>query len=269
MRVVRLISGAIVTGINNRPLVAWLPLACVILSSLIVVSCGGKSSANANSSGAGGAAMSAGGATNSGGSAGESAASDGTCRPPAPVAPSSPNTPPSEIGCYVYTDGAWQPIPCDCDLWLRNTVSVPVAVAFSLTFSPANMVPSLTGSPDVEVTFEDADESWYKAWARQPQLLTRPSFGVTTADGMTTVRLGASSVTLDPVSLPGCVSRVPKGSISAPYGTFLSLDMQASLTDASGNLVANDTGECTQPESHPTFSSGGFGGEASDAGPPQ
>jgi hypothetical protein len=145
----------------------------------------------------------------------------------------------------------WQPTPCDCDLWLSNPVGAKAAVAFSFTFLPANIVPSLTDLPDVEVTFEDADASWYKVWARQPQLLAQPSFSVTTADGKTTVRLASNSVTLDPVSLPGCARSVPTSSIQGNWGTPLFLEMHATLTDASGSLIANEMGGCSQPESHP------------------
>jgi hypothetical protein len=158
-------------------------------------------------------------------------------------------------------------LPCNCDLWLRNTAGGPVSVKLALAFSPADMLPSLTGSPDVEVKFEDADASWYGVWAQQAA--RDASFNVTNDSGYTTVRLGASSVDLDPVAMAGCESRSPTGSISAPYGTFLNLDMQATLTDAEGRLVANDTGQCSQLDSHPTIRSDGSGGDASDAGPPQ
>lgn len=142
-----------------------------------------------------------------------------------------------------------------------------MSVKLALAFSPADMVPSLTGSPDVEVKFEDADASWYGVWA--PQAARDASFNVTNDTGYTTVRLGASSVNLDSVAMAGCESRSPTGSISAPYGTFLNLDMQATLTDSAGRLVANDSGQCSQLDSHPTIRSGGFAGDASDAGPPQ
>jgi len=142
-----------------------------------------------------------------------------------------------------------------------------VSVKLALAFSPADMVPSLVGTPDVEVKFEDADASWYGVWAAQAA--RDASFNVTSDSGFTTVRLGASNVHLDPVAMAGCESRSPTGSISAPYGTFLNLDMRAALTDAGGRLVANDTGECVQLDSHPTTRSDGFGGEGSDAGPPR
>jgi hypothetical protein len=227
-------------------------MACALACCAALPSCGGRSSDGAS---AGNAASGAGGSTTSPGIGGDSAVSGsmgGGCPSPPPGAPATnPDIPPPAVGCYFYTNGVWHPTPCDCDLSLSNPIGASVAVAFSFTFSPANAVPSLTDLPDVEVTFEDADASWYKVWARQPQSLTHPIFSVTKADGKTTVRLASNTVTLDPVSLPGCARSVPKGSIHAAWGTALALDMQATLTDASGNLVANDTGTCSQPESHP------------------
>ena len=179
--------------------------------------------------------------------------SAGACTVSTAPSYTDPQQPPKQVGCYVYANGAWEPIPCDCDLWLLNNEPTPVTVSLSLTFLPDDVAPSLTDSrdlPDVEVAFPDPDASWYQVWKDQAGNGTL--FAVDNADGRTTVRLGTSQLVLDPVELRACEDRRPRASILAPWGTAWQLDMQATLSDPDGNVVSTPSGSCNQPQSHPT-----------------
>jgi len=191
----------------------------------------------------------------SAGTAGTAIAFDsaGACADSTAPSYTDPQQPPGQTGCYVYTNGAWEPIPCDCELWLSNTEPTPVTVSLSLTFLPGEVAPSLTDSPDlpdVEIAFPDPDARWYDVWAEQAGRGTL--FAVARADGRTTVRLGASHLVLDLVTLAGCQERRPRANIVAPWGTAWQLDMQATLSDLDGNVVSTPSGSCNQPQSHPT-----------------
>jgi len=55
-----------------------------------------------------------------------------------------------------------------CVFQLTNVTTSGGNVQISLTASPnSNTPPSLTVSPDIEVTFDDADSSWFNAWNTQ------------------------------------------------------------------------------------------------------
>jgi hypothetical protein len=135
-----------------------------------------------------------------------------------------------------------------------------------MTFSPASVTPSLTGTVDVEIDFEDAGAIWYDVWAEQSA--GGEAFSVTNAAESTTIRLGTNNLTLDPVPLENCESRTARAVIHAPFGTELNLDMQVTLTDQAGNVVATSSGECFQPEDHSIFGQADAG-TTHDAGPVQ
>jgi hypothetical protein len=160
---------------------------------------------------------------------------------------------PTEIGCYVGVNGLWQAVPCDCDLWVDSRRASILSASFALSFSPARLAPSLDGDTDVEVVFPDPGATWFDAW--RPQAARTGTFAVTHSndDGTTTVRLGQSDVSLDPVPLAACESRRPRASVRGPWGTALQLDMRATLTDDSGKTVSTVTGGCEQPPYHPIF----------------
>jgi hypothetical protein len=234
----------------RRSLILLLPIAAVAAFCGAIAGCGGSTT---NGDGSGGAA---------GGPAGGGAGGSGD----AACAPSDPPTPVSEappgVGCYVGVAGVWIETPCSCQLWLRNTLPSGVKVAVSLLFKPVDIVPSLTGSPDVEVMFEDADATWYATLARQPG--NGSQFSVAHVGNTTTVRLGASSLTLSTVSLPACARNMPIASVNRPWGTRLTLEMQGVLIDSVGNVVVTNTGECFQPAVHSVFGAN----EGPEAGPP-
>jgi hypothetical protein len=108
-------------------------------------------------------------------------------------------------------------------------------------------VPSLTTTPDVEVAFDDADSSWYNVWSTQTG--AGSAFAVTHNGGAatTTVRLGAYSVTLNPVPLAAGQSRNANGTINPGSGT-LTLQIGATLTEtgSSGQVLVTNGGSCTQ-----------------------
>jgi hypothetical protein len=132
-----------------------------------------------------------------------------------------------------------------CVFQLTNGTTSDGNVRISLTATPnSNTPPSLTFSPDVEATFDDADSSWFNVWTAQTGNGT--TFAVTHNSGTnsTTVRLGAFGVTLDPVPLGAGQSRNETGNINPTNGT-LTLQMGAILTDAGGTMLAQNGGSCT------------------------
>ncbi|HXK18569.1 MAG TPA: hypothetical protein VNG33_12240, partial [Polyangiaceae bacterium] len=167
---------------------------------------------------------------------------------------------PSQVGCYEGRNGVWEAVPCSCDLWVDSPRTFATSVSISLSFTPANLTPSLDGDLKVEMEFPDAGGSWFEIWQRQAA--QNLGFIVThsSTDDTTTVRLGQSSVTLAPVPLVGCESRHPRATVAGPWGTELRLDMVATLSDRSGNTVTAISNECAQPAGHPTFAHGGAAG---------
>jgi hypothetical protein len=234
-------------------------LGCVFACGAIA-SCGGKAVAN------GGAAGASGGATNSvGGSATNSVGSSvsgGTCPEPAPAPPAFDGGPPASFGCAVERGGVWLETPCSCELWLSNPSPAPVDVSISFAFTPADWIPAYAVALDRELHVRDPDSAWYDVWARQAARTAMLS--VTHVADITSVRLDASELTLDSVSLPGCAADKPTASVTGPWGELLDLKMQAILTDANGHSVATSMADCAQPATHPTV---GLGGASSaDAG---
>ncbi len=222
----------------------------ILLLATVMTGCGGRMLEV--SDGGGGV-----GGTESGSAGAEAGASEevgGTCSGSAssPFG-SDPQQSPAQPGCYAYVAGEWQPIPCDCDLWLTNRETVPVLVRFSFELQPSDSEPSLVDSPDrpdVEITFEDPDASWYAVWERESDNGT--AYSVVNTDDTTTVRLGATQVTLAPVRLAACEERRPRARIVAPWGIERHLDMLATLQGPAETPVSIVNGSCSQPASHPT-----------------
>jgi hypothetical protein len=132
-----------------------------------------------------------------------------------------------------------------CVFQLTNGTMSNGNVQITLTVTPnSNTPPSLTVSPDVEVTFDDADSSWFNVWNGQAGNGT--AFAVThnNVTSSTTVRLGAFSVALDPAPLMAGQSRNATGNINPTSGT-LTLQLGAILTDSGGHVLANNGGSCT------------------------
>lgn len=132
-----------------------------------------------------------------------------------------------------------------CVYQLTNGTTSNGNVQITLTVTPiSNTPPSLTVSPDVEVTFDDADSSWFNVWNSQAGNGT--TFAVThnNVANSTTVRLGAFSVALNPVPLLASESRNATGNINPTSGT-LTLQLGAILTDSGGQVLANNGGSCT------------------------
>jgi hypothetical protein len=182
--------------------------------------------------GDGGLGGGGGGSSGSGGSSGGGGACGLVPPPPSPTLPSTP-------GCYTKTDAGWIQQPCNCEMPLDNITHAAVDVRIALTVDPASVMPSLSGAPAMQVTFEDPDRSWFTTWSAQPNAGT--AFAVTTAGGSTTVRLGAPRVDLAPVPLSACLSRMGMGDVGRT--SHVILDMEASFTSG-GTVVGTAAGAC-------------------------
>jgi hypothetical protein len=177
-----------------------------------------------------------------GGAAGVDASEGGACAEEPPLAPPSfPGGPPSTPGCYERADGGWQRLPCNCELPLRNATHSDVQVRLTLRVSPAEVEPSLSGPPAIELRFEDESSSWYDVWKTQAGNGT--AFAVRHTQSETSVRLGAREVTLETVTLPACQLRKGTASVDGPDWT--TVDMNAALTDVTSK-VASQTGTCVK-----------------------
>jgi hypothetical protein len=110
------------------------------------------------------------------------------------------------------------------------------------------VTPSLTATPQVQATFDDADESWFTAWSAQTGAAN--SFVVTKSAGKTTVRLAVPTLKLAAVSLPASTTRAVRGFVNgAPKGTTFNLD--STITAPDGGVLA--TGHNTCVEVHPSM----------------
>ncbi|MDD5306959.1 MAG: hypothetical protein PHU25_06510 [Deltaproteobacteria bacterium] len=102
--------------------------------------------------------------------------------------------------------------------------------------TPPDQVPTLEGTLDVEIAFEDPDASWYAVWAKQAG--SEGAFTVTSEGGTTTVRMGESVVALGAVPLAACETRKAlaqmSGSYSARLGMHAVLDGGAAFATADG-----------------------------------
>ena len=156
-------------------------------------------------------------------------------------------SPPSSIGCYFGTATCgWQKVACDGELDVNNPSAAVAKVQFVLTLLPSTEIPTLAGTPDIEIAFADPDGSWAATWSKQAgsgTAFTVKHDSAAPAAGMTTVRLGVGRLVLAPVSLPAQQSRIVQASMNgAP--TSAQLSMEAVVTDATGRRLEYDTGTC-------------------------
>ena len=128
---------------------------------------------------------------------------------------------------------------------LTNATTSDGNVQVTLTVTPnTGTTPSLTTLPDVEVSFDDADSSWFNVWNSQTGNGT--TFAVThngTANS-TTVRLGAFSVAPNAVPLAAGQTRNATGTINPASGT-LTLQFAGTLTGPGGQVLVTNGGSCT------------------------
>jgi hypothetical protein len=145
---------------------------------------------------------------------------------PSPSPSAFPGGPPADLGCYVKTATGWQRVPCNCELPLANAGHSPIEVQLTLTVTPENLQPVLSGSPAFELRIEDRDSVWYTLWASK--LAGRTDVAATHVGGVTTIRLGTRVVTLDPVPLAACQVRSGQASVTGvpPWAT---LEMRATV----------------------------------------
>jgi hypothetical protein len=125
-------------------------------------------------------------------------------------------------------------------LWLENTTPGVATATITLTVAPPTEMPTLGGPLDVEVTFDDADGSWFGAW--QAQAANGAAFVVSEGAGETTVRMGESVLTLAPVPLRACETRKATAHISPELNTQAKLVMHAALAD--GAVIAAVDANC-------------------------
>ena len=132
-----------------------------------------------------------------------------------------------------------------CVFPLTNATTSDGNVQITLTVTPtSNTPPSLAGFPDVEMTFDDADSSWFNVWNAQSGNGAAFAVSHNGATNSTTVRLGTFSVALNQVPLKASQTRNATGNINPTSGT-LTLQLGAALTDLSGNVLVTNGGSCT------------------------
>jgi hypothetical protein len=108
-----------------------------------------------------------------------------------------------------------------CEHPLTNATTSSGSVQLTLTVTPdTGTPPSLTALPDVGVTFDDADSTWFNAWSSQAAGEAQPTFQVThdATANTTTVRLGTFSIVLNPVTLAAGASRNATGNFNLASG---------------------------------------------------
>jgi len=208
--------------------------AVLVLLACCISGCGGQASASGGVATVGGATSSGSGM---GGAGGANANGTSTCANGL-SAPSA--TRPTLPGCYAYVSQGWVKVPCNCELPIDNTAPATARARFTFTVDPSSIAPTLDGPVDVEITFDDADRSWFNVWASQPD--TGRTFGVTASNGSTTVRLGAYSVTLASVDEPSCQSRQGMARVSGDSSA--KLVMAVELSDSVGNVLSSVDNSC-------------------------
>jgi hypothetical protein len=133
-----------------------------------------------------------------------------------------------------------------CQYPLTNGSTSNGNLSLTLTVTPAlGDGPVLTGTPDVEVAFDDSDSSWYNVWSTQ--LGVGAFFTVThnSGTGKTTVRMGSPGLTLNTVPLAAGASRNVTGTASlTPGASAATVQIGATLKDSSGNTLAQNGGSC-------------------------
>jgi len=133
-----------------------------------------------------------------------------------------------------------------CEYPLTNGTTSNGNLALTLTVTPPlGDGPVLTGTPDVEVTFDDSDSSWYNVWSAQFGVGTLFTVTHNAGPGTTTVRMGVPGVTLNTVTLAAGASRNVTGTASlSPGAPAATVQIAATLTDSSGNTLAQNGGSC-------------------------
>ena len=105
--------------------------------------------------------------------------------------------------------------------------------------TPPDQVPTLSGTLEIGIAFDDPDASWYTVWAEQAGI--GGTFTVTTEGGTTTVKMAEGTLTLAPVPLTACETRKATAHI---YGSdSVRLIMHADLDD--GTVFATTDGRCS------------------------
>jgi hypothetical protein len=128
-------------------------------------------------------------------------------------------------------------------LWLVNTVPGPAIASITLTITPPDQVPALGGQPDIGISFDDPDGSWFATWSGQAG--NGVAFLVTNASGKTTVQMGESALTLAPVPLTACETRKAVAHVSPGSNDMALLTMHATLAD--GTVFATTDASCFNP----------------------
>lgn len=132
-----------------------------------------------------------------------------------------------------------------CQYPITNATTSSGNVQITLTVTPnTGTTPSLTALPDVEVTFDDADSSWFNVWNTQTGSGTTFTVTHNGAANSTTVRLGAFSVALNAVPLAAGQSRKLTSNIQPSSGT-LTVQFAATLTGTGGQVLVTNGGSCT------------------------
>jgi len=133
-----------------------------------------------------------------------------------------------------------------CVYPLTNGTSSNGSAQITLSVTPnTGTVPSLTALPDVEVTFDDADSSWFNVWNSQTGNGTTFAVTHSGATNSTDVRLGAFSVALNTAPLAASQTRNATGVIN-PAGGTLTLQIGATLSETGpgGQVLVANGGSC-------------------------
>ena len=161
---------------------------------------------------------------------------------------------PTGIGCYFSTrDCGLRKVECNGELDVTNPAATAATVEFTLTVVPSNVIPTLSGPPEVDIAFDDPDGTWATTWSAQPGNgntfvvhtgAGNPNVGgVAPAAGMTTVRMGTGSLKLASVPLVAQQSMVVQAFMTGAVPNAV-LDMEAVVTDVTGKDIQYDMGIC-------------------------
>lgn len=129
-----------------------------------------------------------------------------------------------------------------CSYPLTNSSGSDGEVGIALTAVPPETTPTLTGSVNVSVDFDDPVATWFSVWNAQPE--SGVDYTVSAVGGVTTVRMGRAAVDLEPVPLGASQTRGATTHISLPPSTSLALEFQATLRDSSGTVLVTNGGTC-------------------------
>lgn len=129
-----------------------------------------------------------------------------------------------------------------CSYPLTNSTGSDGNVEIALAAVPPETTPTLTGSVNVSVDFDDPGAAWFSVWNAQPE--SGVDYAVTAAGGVTTVRMGRAAVDLAPVPLGASQTRAATTRIGLPMSTSLALEFQATLRDSGGTVLVTNGGTC-------------------------